>query len=226
MTHQPVDLAKVDLPAFARAQLERLGIDPDNPPIADEYTLADHLRASAETTFAGILPPRFRNADCDHPTVVGWVKAYLADPAASPSLLIKGPVGTGKTHQAVGALRRVVFGMAARSQRITYRFTSHPEFNAAMRPGGDQEPAQVLAEFQSVDLLVLDDLGAGKATEWTEDTLHRLIDARWGACLPTIATTNLDRAGLHAAVDERVVSRMATATQVGLIGDDRRRAGQ
>ncbi|WP_433460717.1 ATP-binding protein [Micromonospora sp. CA-248212] len=220
-----MDISSTDLGGLAREVMERHGIDPTTVPPRPGFDLADHLTEQAEATLSLILPPRFRNAEPDHPFVRRWVDAYLRGPADCPGLLLLGPVGTGKSHQAFGALRRVVLESARRCRRMTYTITSHPEFNAAMRPQLDDRHLRALADFQTVDLLVFDDLGAGKSTDWTEDTLYRLMDTRWANQLPTITTTNLDAAGLRADVDERVVSRLSTSVQVGLKGSDRRRGG-
>lgn len=220
-----MDLERADLGRTARDYLAERGIDPDATPPRDPYTLADHMLTQANTTLDLVLPPKFRQADCDHPEVAAWVDGFLADRAGAPNLLLRGPVGSGKTHQALGALRRIAMESAQRCQRITYRAITHPEFNAAMRPQADGSHHTELADLQAVDLLVLDDLGAGKASEWTDDTLHRLIDVRWSHERPTIATTNLTAALLADHVDERVASRVACGVQVALVGFDRRRGG-
>lgn len=220
-----MDLARTDMNQFARDYLAGRGIDPNTVDERPPYTLADHMLAQAETTLDLILPPRFRTAVPDQPAVTAWVETFLTDSADAPNLLLRGPVGSGKTHQALGALRQVAIEAARRCLRVTYQAITHPEFNAAMRPQPDGTHLSTLVDLQSVDLLVLDDLGAGRATDWTEDTLHRLIDVRWSHQRPTIATTNLDTGTLRAEVDERVVSRLACGVQVALKGTDRRRAG-
>ncbi|GGM26869.1 hypothetical protein GCM10011608_09570 [Micromonospora sonchi] len=218
-----MDIRNNDLGDLAREVMARHGIDPTTVPPRPAFNLADHLTEQAEATLAMLLPPRFRKADADLPQVREWVRRYLANPADCPGLLLLGPVGTGKSHAAFGALRRVVLESARRCRRMTYTVTSHPDFNAAMRPQPDDQHLRALADFQTVDLLVFDDLGAGKSSDWTEDTLYRLIDTRWANQLPTIATTNLDAQTLRDVVDERVVSRLSTSMQIGLKGTDRRR---
>lgn len=218
-----MDISNVNLGELARDILAKRGIDPATAPPPPAFNLAEHLTAQAEATLDLLLPRRFRQADVDHPQVRNWVRGYLTDPKACPGLLLLGPVGTGKSHTAFGALRRVALECAKRCRRITYALTSHPEFNAAMRPQPDDRHLRTLEDFQTVDLLVFDDLGAGKSSDWTEDTLYRLVDTRWARQLPTIVTTNLDANALRDGVDERVVSRLSTNVQVALKGTDRRR---
>src|SRR5690348_1205679 len=52
------------------------------------------------------FPKRYRNAGVEHPEVAAWVQEYIACPSQARSLMIMGPVGTGKTHAAFGALRQ------------------------------------------------------------------------------------------------------------------------
>jgi DNA replication protein DnaC len=214
----------MDLNRTARAILARKGIDPDTMPAPAAFDVADFLTEQAEASLALVLPQRFLNAVADHPQVLAWVGQFTADPAATPSLLLLGPVGVGKTHQAFGALRAAVLATARRPARLTWRVTTHPDFNAAMRPQPDDGHIAALDDFTAADLLVLDDLGSGKATDWTADTLYRLIDARWANQRPTIATSNLAPDALRLAVGDRIVSRLADGTVVALKGEDRRRA--
>ncbi|CCA55383.1 putative DNA replication protein, partial [Streptomyces venezuelae ATCC 10712] len=89
-----------------------------------------------------------------------------------------------------------------------------------------------------VPLLLLDDLGSAKATEWTEEVTYRLVNERYNACRPTIYTSNLparavlDEQGrplgpdLTTALGERIVSRLSEdTTVVAMTGTDRRRRG-
>jgi len=49
----------------------------------------------------------------------------------------------------------------------------------------------VLAPVLQAELLVLDDLGAEKTSEWVQETLGLVINTRYNARRPTIVTTNL-----------------------------------
>lgn len=218
-----MDLSNTDLGAMARDVLARRGINPDDLPPAPAFNLADHLTEQAHATLNLIVPPRYRQAEADNPDVLAWMRRYVTNPTDVPVLVIRGPVGTGKTHQAFGALRQIVLASARRCRRMTYAATSHPAFNDAMRPDKQDGHRQALRDFQTVDLLVFDDIGAGRTTDWTEDTLYRLFDARWANQLATIVTTNLDGPQMRDLIDERVVSRLAEGVQVPLVGVDRRR---
>lgn len=169
------------------------------------------------------IPREFADARVTHTEVGQWVQRHLDDPTAAPLLVIAGVVGVGKTWQAYGALRACVLGAARVNRRCRWRFVTHPQLNDQLRPKPDDSHAYALDPYLEADLLVLDDLGAGKQSEWTADGLYRLVDHRWSHRLPTIFTTNVDPAALAAAIDDRVVSRLATATIVAVTGHDRRR---
>lgn len=220
---QPFDIKTDDIGEYARRVLADRGIDPDAVP-DEEYTLADHLRDSVSKTLAEIVPPRYLNATTGEMRLLAWIRRYV-DTGTAPDLMLRGPVGSGKTHASIAVLRQVGYAMAERGRRVSLARTSHPDFNQAMRPNADESHLRALEGFQEVDLLVFDDLGAGKVTDWTEDTLYRLIDTRYARQLPTIVTTNMDAREFRDAMDERIVSRLAESQQVALTGGDRRRHG-
>jgi DNA replication protein DnaC len=146
-----------------------------------------------------------------------------------PSLLLTGPTGTGKTHQAYGALRHI----AESAPRRRYSVIAIPaaDMYGELRPTGQAGAAEHrLRQLASVPLLLLDDLGSAKASEWTEEVTYRLINERYNTCLPTLFTSNLPpradgRPDLAAALGDRIVSRLAEMTTViDMRGADRRRA--
>lgn len=215
----------MDLNQTARDILARKGIDPDTAPSRPGFDLAEFLTEQAEAALAMVLPQRFLTAEADHPLVLAWIEEFRVDPTTTPSLLLLGPVGVGKSHQAIGAMRAAVLATAGQPGRLMWRVTTHPEFNAEMRPRPDDSHLRALEEYISAGLLLLDDLGSGKASDWTADTLYRLIDARWANQRPTIATSNLAPEALRQAVGDRIVSRLADGVVVPLKGEDRRRTG-
>lgn len=222
----------MDIHDTARRILTARGINPDTAPDPAPFDPAAHLTQLAALEFAAGLDARFANAETDHPQIHDWVRGYLANPREAPSLLLLGTTGSGKTHAAAAALRACVLGHAARGRRVTWRFTTHPDFNADMRPTADDRHLHVFDRCLRADLLVLDDLGAGMVSDWTGDTLHRLVNRRWANCQPTILTSNLPprpadehdrRPNLLDVVGDRIVSRLADGTVIRMVGADRRR---
>lgn len=194
----------------------------DTGPVVDRVAF---LTEQAATVLSRRIPARFADAVCDHPQVAAWADRFAADPTRVPSLVLTGPTGTGKTRQCWGLLRKVVMAHATTGRRVRWEFTTHPELNDQLRPKPDGSHAWALEPYLHAELLILDDLGAGKQSEWTGDSLHRLVDHRWSHMLPTVYSTNLTPAQLADAVGDRIVSRLADSTRVALKGSDRRREG-
>ncbi|MFF4605862.1 ATP-binding protein [Streptomyces sp. NPDC001339] len=202
------------------------GIDPT---VAPAEPPAEPVTAALELADARI-PVRYRNALADHPQVATWVeeitRAGRPGPggapgiAHGPSLLIAGPTGTGKTHQAYGAVRSLL----ATGVRLRWEAAIAADLYASLRPRQGHDPERALWSLGRCPLLILDDLGAAKTSEWTEELTYRLINRRYNEMLPTLVTTNLPIAELRGAVGDRVASRLAEmTTRVILDGADRRR---
>lgn len=172
------------------------------------------------------IPPRFCDATATDPGVIAWcdalTRAYAAgDTTAVKPLLITGRTGVGKTHQAYGAVRRITAGGIV----IGWLASTAPDLYARLRPRPDGNSEAEFRRWADVPLLLLDDLGAAKDSEWTEEVLYRLVNHRSEHMLPVIYTTNLPILGpvsLKSATSERVFSRLAECAVVTLKGRDRR----
>ena len=183
-----------------------------------------------EALSAGI-PPRYRAAVADHPQVLAWVRTVAEAAAApnrgarrqvatGPSLLMAGVVGAGKTHQAYGAVRQLVQSGVG----VRWRATTAADLYADLRPRPGADSERELATVSRCPLLIIDDLGAAKASEWVEEVTYRLINRRYNYELPTLITTNLAIKDLRAHLGDRVASRLAQmTTRVEFEQVDRRR---
>lgn len=190
-----------------------------------------HGRARAEyalNRWKTATPPRFHDAEATLPEVAAWADEALSDNAAAGALLLTGLTGTGKTHQAYGALRRIAAGGPGKFKLIA---VNSADMYGNLRPSQVMGAAErELRRLSEVQYLLLDDLGTAKTSEWTEEVTYRLINYRYNHCLPTIITSNLparDDEGpdLTTFVGARVASRLAemVTTLVPMIGNDRRR---
>jgi len=178
------------------------------------------LEERRQLGWARSIPSRFVWATlADFTDQLPEVRDSLHDWSENPAgrnLVLLGPVGTGKTHAAVAAVR------AAHDRGADVAFAPVVELLDELRPGG---PEHALAEYAHADVLVLDDLGSERPTEWTGERLYALINRRWLEERPTVATTNLDPDPLREAVGDRVFSRLVgnDAVVLRLTGKDRRR---
>jgi DNA replication protein DnaC len=177
-----------------------------------------------------VTPPRFRLPVAVPPAVEAWASCGRA----AQGLYLAGPVGTGKTHAAWMAVRMwcAATGVIARAVPQEAHggtvpgpgviFTRMTDLLDDLRPG-DGARARV-RDCQQADLLVIDDLGAEKASEWTQERLYSVIDHRYAACLPLVVTSNLPPAEVAAQAGERTASRLAEmCAVVPMTGTDRRR---
>lgn len=214
--------------ADAAARLERLAahhrttgvLEPDDYDDPELDALRAQGLAEVRARFwREAIPSRFQWARVDDFT--GQARTELERWGTEPAgrnLLLLGPVGVGKSHAAVAAAR-ILF-----DRGTEVRFLPVVELLDMLRPGG---PEGALYDLAGLELLVLDDLGSERPTDWTAERLYALVNRRWLEERPTIITTNLPASELEQAVGARVYSRLVGngSVGVGLSGPDRRRKG-
>ena len=106
-----------------------------------------------------------------------------------PGLLLVGEAGTGKTHLAVAALRRLV-EKGYECLYCNYQ-TLLNSIRAGYDPVSNSSDREAYRTALDVEVLLLDDLGAHRVTDWVEDTINSIITYRCDNRKPLIATTNL-----------------------------------
>jgi DNA replication protein DnaC len=104
-------------------------------------------------------------------------------------LLFSGDNGVGKTHLAVAVLRELVVARGARGQFWDFHELIR-EIKSSYDPETKTTELMVLEPVVEADVLLLDDLGAWKMTDWMNDTLFYILNSRYMAKRPTVITTN------------------------------------
>ncbi len=168
--------------------------------LARRTTLAAILgrRGALVTTDRLHTPAMYERAIASRP-VIDWIDS------GSRTLVLYGPIGTGKSYQSVGALRSILersHGHGYLINAATLSRMSRVEFDIWSR----------------CTAFALDDLGA-KLTPTAIASAYEIIDYRISHLLPLIVSTNQNPAQ---TIDERIDSRLAAAKWIEVTGPDRR----
>lgn len=143
-------------------------------------------------------------------------------------LVMSGTNGTGKTHLAAAITNHL------KAQNKVCLFLTAPALLAYLRAAFDPKRErdeewlsldQRVQYIRDVPVLVIDDLGAEKATDWTAEQLFVLLNDRQVKRAPTVITTNLKASDF----EPRLASRLANKAVVTIVGSfgvsDYRRGG-
>ena len=110
-------------------------------------------------------------------------------PGAQRGLLFLGPCGVGKTHLSVALLKAVV-----QTNQVTGQFVDEAELLRRLQysygPDSPDTERDVLLPLMDVDLLVWDDLGTGRPTDWVRETVRMVINHRYTYRKQTIISSN------------------------------------
>jgi DNA replication protein DnaC len=135
-----------------------------------------------------------------------FVEEYPVD---STGLLLIGNIGVGKTHLAVGMVKELIL-----SKGIACLFCDYRELLKQIQNSyNDSVKATELGVLRPVfdtEVLVLDELGAVKPTEWVWDTVSLILNARYNDNRTTLITTNFDDQPAAALRGPRAAAREET----------------
>lgn len=120
-----------------------------------------------------------------------YAKSFDKYKEKGEGLFITGGYGVGKTHLAAAIANyliqnlkaTVIFGnVTTLLGRIRQTYSENSQY----------EEEQILKELYDVDLLIIDDLGKEKPTEWVEEKLYTVINQRYEDYKPIVVTSNLE----------------------------------
>ena len=136
-----------------------------------------------------------------------------------PFLTLLGTPGTGKTHLALA----LGWDFLEQGKTVLYYHVIGllNELRDGYKRSGENDFYHIISFARNCSLLILDDLGAEKETEWATEQLDYIIDSRYEDCKPLIVTTNLARDQLP----PRIMDRLTEGTLVQLRGESHRRKG-
>lgn len=203
---------------------------------------AEHIQRLKEKSGLGkrFLSRTFDNYQVNttaQKTAHATAKAYAANFAANldqgRGLYLAGNFGTGKTHLAAA----IALNLLDQGYEVWFRTGAAllQELRQRTVQEGESE-GRVVKGYGRVKLLILDDLGKEKATEWSVAVLGDIINQRYENALPLVITSNytlktlapaLTPPGNDGSVARSIISRLTEMTQgVTMAWDDRRQHGQ
>ena len=123
----------------------------------------------------------------------------------SPSVLMQGETGLGKTHLSLAIAGEVI----EKGYTVLYN-SAQNIFNELQKErfGKGNTDGRYEAMLLECDLLVIDDLGAEFSTQFTNAALYNIVNTRINASLPTIISTNLSLKELEERYTRRISSRL------------------
>jgi len=168
-------------------------------------TLLNHAR----------VPKRFQYCSLDNfePACISVGRALMNTrrfveecPLVDVGLLYLGRCGVGKTHLAVAALKELINkGIGG----LFYDFRDLlKEIQDSYNPNTHTSELRILAPVFEAEVLVLDELGASKPTEWVQETITHIINKRYNEKKVTIFTSNYLDIPIGSTYDESLTDRV------------------
>lgn len=124
----------------------------------------------------------------------------------SPSLMLMGATGLGKTHISTAIAREVIlkgYSVLYDSAQNVIGAYEHDRFHSGR--GEDKKEAE---KYEICDLLIIDDLGTEFQSNFSISTLYYLLNLRLNCGRPTIVSTNFTPNDLRSHYDDRIASRL------------------
>lgn len=177
------------------------------------------------------IPMRFKNKNLNNLNIPDKEK-YIKYLIAGSSFYIMGDVGTGKTHLAIGLALELFLNKYIKNEceyLTTYKkITFEPATELFLKLKNSfnnlENEIDILDKIDSVDLLILDDIGTDKVSDWSRQIVYTIVDRRYRNMKQLIITSNLSLDEFATRYDDRIASRIVEMGHIiNLKGADRRK---
>ena len=149
------------------------------------------IPASYRHCSLGNFAPRTPCLSAAYDRALAYSQRFAATRTEGLGLLFWGPSGTGKTHLAAAILSELAANQAVRG-RFWHFGALLDEIARSYDKASLTSESERLAGVLEADLLVLDDLGSRRMTDWASDTLFTIVNGRYMARRPTVITTSYE----------------------------------
>jgi len=146
------------------------------------------------------------------------------------NVVLRGNTGCGKTHLAVAILNRTKIISKTIWEHRDKKFITVPDLllkiRSSFQENSNESEEEIIKEFSNISMLVLDDLGAEKTSEFAVTTLYIILDRRIRDCRKTIITTNLSQKEIEETFGARIASRLSSMENIKInMPDFRKKRG-
>lgn len=159
--------------------------------------------------------------DLARKNVQQWAESVDPHSPHSKGRLLYGPPGTGKTHLLVAAIKYLTIKRGIVCKYVDWSRLTDDLRKAVSR--NDTSPDQILAPLESAPVLVIDELGKGRLTDFRYEHLDRLVSVRYERPDTVTAFATNVSGELTESMAKPLVSRLTQmAKHVGMRGEDYR----
>lgn len=219
-----------DMPLECPCVTEKRERERDGRILAGREAIRSELRRRAGLSKRAVQQ-RFRNYQVDEgqkeafQAARQFAKEYIERKNDGTGLLLIGGVGSGKSHLAAAIINAVVDYIQIPDSSAEHSsdglfcgllpycdayFVGTVPLLEQLRSSYDSDGGtrQIMEQCQKAGLLVLDDVGAEKTTDWARERLFEIIDYRYNDCAPVVITTNSNINELRQKLGDRICDRI------------------
>ncbi len=158
-----------------------------------------------------LIPPRYRGVELANFSLYNGIDGSLEEakliaekfvaafPNVEAGLILEGPSGVGKTHLAAAILQTLVINHGVTGRFVDYRDLLR-SIQDSYNPVSESSEMEILRPVLSADILLLDELGTRRPTDWVRDTVTQILNDRYKHERITLITTNYGDDDANASV--------------------------